>query len=157
MIEIKGDLIELAKAGEFDVIAHGCNCFNAQKSGIARQMVEAFQTNDPVRYKFESKSMLGDIRKLGNLESNVVYVGQGNMKKLSVVNCYTQFTFSRTEIVADYEAITLCMRKINNLFSGKKIGLPKIGCGLGGGNWLLVSNIIERELSNCDVTIVVKD
>ena len=55
MIEIKGDLIELAKAGEFDVIAHGCNCFNAQKSGIARQMAEEFQTNDPVRYKFESK------------------------------------------------------------------------------------------------------
>lgn len=24
--EVDGDLIELAKKGEFDVIAHGCNC-----------------------------------------------------------------------------------------------------------------------------------
>lgn len=157
MIEIKGDLIELAKEGQFDVIAHGCNCFNAQKSGIAKQMAAEFHTDDPAKYKFESKSMFGDIRKLGNIESNVVYVGEGNMKKLSVVNCYTQFTFSRNEVVADYEAIALCMKKLANLFAGKAIGLPKIGCGLGGGDWRIVSNIIERELSNCDVTIVVKD
>jgi hypothetical protein len=41
--EIKGDLIALALAGEFSVIAHGCNCFSTQKSGIAKYMVEHFE------------------------------------------------------------------------------------------------------------------
>ena len=43
--EVKGDLIEMALAGDFDVIAHGCNCFCKQRSGIAKQMVENFSTH----------------------------------------------------------------------------------------------------------------
>ena len=33
-----GDLLKLAKNGEFDVIIHGCNCFTAMFSGIAGQI-----------------------------------------------------------------------------------------------------------------------
>ena len=33
--EIEGNLISLALAGNFDVIAHGCNCFCTMQSGIA--------------------------------------------------------------------------------------------------------------------------
>jgi O-acetyl-ADP-ribose deacetylase (regulator of RNase III) len=36
--EINGDLIELALQDKFNVIAHGCNCFCTQKSGIAKQI-----------------------------------------------------------------------------------------------------------------------
>jgi O-acetyl-ADP-ribose deacetylase (regulator of RNase III) len=34
----KGNLIHLAKAGHFDVIVHGCNCFCAMGKGIARSI-----------------------------------------------------------------------------------------------------------------------
>lgn len=40
--EVNGDLIKLAKRGEFDVIGHGCNCFCTMGAGIAPQMAEAF-------------------------------------------------------------------------------------------------------------------
>ncbi len=29
---VKGDLLALADAGEFDIIMHGCNCFNVMGS-----------------------------------------------------------------------------------------------------------------------------
>jgi hypothetical protein len=30
----------------------------------------------------------------------------------------------------DYEALALCLRKINHTFKGKHVGLPQIGCGI---------------------------
>jgi len=38
-----------------------------------------------------------------------------------------------------------------------KVGLPKIGAGLGGGDWSIISKIIEEELGEFDVTIYVLD
>ena len=35
---VKGCLIELAVEGNFDVIVHGCNCFNTMGAGIAKQI-----------------------------------------------------------------------------------------------------------------------
>jgi O-acetyl-ADP-ribose deacetylase (regulator of RNase III) len=54
----------------------------------------------------------------------------------------------------DYEAFTICMRKINNIFTGKHIGMPKIGAGLAGGNWNRIEHIINVELRDCTVTVV---
>ena len=53
-----------------------------------------------------------------------------------------------------YEALTLCMKKMNVLFAGKHIGLPKIGAGLAGGDWERIKFIIQRELQDCQVTVV---
>ena len=72
----------------------------------------------------------------------------------------------------DYEALILCLRKINHIFKGKHIGLPgSIGAGLAGGIWdkndlplkMLealhrnfkdVKTIIQEELKDMNVTIV---
>jgi len=47
------------------------------------------------------------------------------------------------------------MRKINHVFKGQHIGLPKIGCGLAGGDWNIVKEIIQKELKDCNVIIVI--
>jgi hypothetical protein len=72
----------------------------------------------------------------------------------------------------DYEALTLCLRKINHIFKGLHIGLPLIGCHLAGGVWDYeqlpegeqfdyitgrkkdVKTIIKQELKDMNVTIV---
>ena len=41
------------------------------------------------------------------------------------------------------------------LFAGKKIGLPKIGSNLAGGDWNIIKEIIKKELKGCDVTVVI--
>ena len=45
-------------------------------------------------------------------------------------------------------------RKINHQFKGMKIGMPKIGCGLAGGDWNLVTKMIQEEMADCKVTIM---
>ena len=169
--EIEGDLIELALKGEFDVIVHGCNCFCTMQAGIAPLMAKTFGCD---KFEMEQSKYRSDINKLGTINyininwNNEVYsilhannhYKVNNIKDLIVVNAYTQYGFGRnhsngTNIPLDYEALTLCMRKINHSFKGQHIGLPQIGCGLAGGDWDRVKSIIQNELKECDVTIVI--
>lgn len=161
--EIKGDLIALAKEGKFDVVVHGCNCFCVQGAGIAAAMVEAFNTNE---FPLEDKKYKGDINKLGQIDTGLYYINKEplkekeNYKQLYIVNAYTQYNYGRNHVDGDlrpldYNALALCLKKINHVFSGLKIGLPKIGCGLAGGEWKMVKNMIKKELKDCDVTIVI--
>lgn len=153
--EIEGDLIVLAKQKQFDVIAHGCNCFCTMGAGIAPQMAKAFGCDT---FPLEHKDYTGDINKLGQIDYKT-YFHMNEDHRLTVVNAYTQYYYGSNhpdgvDKPLDYDALTLCLRKINHLFKGKHIGLPKIGCGLAGGNWNIVKNIILRELKDCDVTVV---
>lgn len=80
-------------------------------------------------------------------------------EKLTVINAYTQYNFAGQEYFdnhkpVDYDAITLCTRKINFKFKGLHIGLPLIGCGLAGGDWNIVKPIIQKELKDMNVTVV---
>ncbi len=145
-IEKEGNLITLARQGEFDVIAHGCNCFCRMKRGIAPQMAEAFGCDN---YSLEDSKYEGDINKLGQIDFHENQFG------LTVVNAYTQYLWGTELKPFDYDAFTLCMRKINFIFKGKRIGLPQIGSHLAGGDWERIKEIIKRELKDCKITIVI--
>ena len=49
MKTIKGDLIKLAKEGNFDLIIHGCNCFCTMEAGfdkaIRAEFPEAYEAD----------------------------------------------------------------------------------------------------------------
>lgn len=161
--EIDGDLISLAKEGKFDVIAHGCNCHSTMGAGIAPQMARAFGCD-----QFPMERIGSDVNKLGNIDYQQFIltkltaddIKNGNFKpELTVVNAYTQYNYGRNHADGDfkplsYEALTLCMKKINVVFRGQHIGLPKIGAGLAGGDWERIRFIIQRELADCQVTVV---
>ena len=169
---VEGDLIELAKQGHFDVITHGCNCFNTMFAGIAVPMREIFGCNE---FPMEAPAYKGDINKLGTIDYRIINLVLSKPIKfknlnllapdfggfpLTVVNSYTQYHYGFNHPdgqrkPVDYEAITLCMKKINHTFKGKSIGLPYvIGCGLAGGDKTKVLNIIEKELCDMDVIMV---
>lgn len=148
--EVEGNLITLAKQGAFDVITHGCNCMCNMGAGIAPQMDKAFGCS---MYPLEHPATMGDINKLGQIDSRVFKVNGD--KPLVVVNSYSQYVPSVRLKPLDYEALTLCLRKINFKFKGKHIGLPKIGAGLAGGDWDRIKEIIKTELCDCDVTVVI--
>jgi len=168
---IDGDLIKLAKEGHFDVITHGCNCFCTMGAGIAVAMKDNFDCH---MFHMEAPKYRGDINKLGTIDYQNrqiflkekinlmgVEIESTNFGgfNLIVVNSYTQYRYGKNhedgdKSPVDYDAITMCMRKINHVFKGKRIGLPKIGAGLAGGDWNIIKKIIEKELKDCDVTIV---
>lgn len=165
---LRGSLISLALEGTFDVIAQGCNCFCTQGKGLAPQMAKSFATNNPMVYYLESPTCKGDIDKLGRIETAFGWLQNGlywpwkiwaedepnKYPRLEVVNCYTQYHWDLKTKPFDYEAFTLCMRKINKLYANKHIGLPMIGSHLAGGDWNRIEKIIEQELSACLVTVV---
>jgi O-acetyl-ADP-ribose deacetylase (regulator of RNase III) len=161
--EVQGNLITLALNGEFDVIAHGCNCYSNMGAGLAPQMAKVFGCDT-----FEMEKWGKTIKKLGSIDYNSFDVKSGKPepignnpeKPLVVVNAYTQYSYGKNHSDGyirpiDYEALTICMRKINILFEGSHIGLPQIGAGLAGGNWNRIQNIIQTELKNCKVTVVI--
>lgn len=142
---IEGDLIEAALNGKFDVIAHGCNCYHTMGAGIAKQIKKVF----PGAYKADCETPYGDPNKLGTFSKLSVI-------QLTILNCYTQFHFgfNNGEPPVDYKAIRSCMELIKLYYTGYRIGLPMIGCGLAGGSWDIVKQIIEQELMDEDVTIM---
>jgi O-acetyl-ADP-ribose deacetylase (regulator of RNase III) len=180
--EIQGDLIKLTKEGKFDVIVHGNNCFCNMKAGIAVPMAQEFGCD---RFPLELKETTyisdmgemysmpnnnyGDINKLGQIDYKTVSINTKTGRRLEgytlpkpdfiisfiVVNAYTQYSPGIHLKPFDYEAMALCMRKMNHIFKGQHIGMPKIGAGLAGGDWERIKQIIQTELTNCTVTVVI--
>jgi O-acetyl-ADP-ribose deacetylase (regulator of RNase III) len=147
MKTIKGNLLGLAKQGQFDVIIHGCNCFNAMGAGIADQIAREF----PEAYQADCKTVKGDRAKLGNYTFAVIRRGD---VEFTIINAYTQYAYGRGQIHADSEAIRAVMKKIRHDFAGKRIGYPMIGAGYARGDWKEISGIIENELAGEDHTFV---
>jgi O-acetyl-ADP-ribose deacetylase (regulator of RNase III) len=147
---IEGDLIKLAQEGAFEVIGHGCNCFCTMGKGLAVAMKKAW----PEIVMADHCTRKGDRNKLGTFTQLDTF----ETSDLTVLNLYTQYDYALKYgddlVFADYDAIRSCMKGIKKRYSGKKIGLPLIGAGLAGGDWNIISKIIEEELHDEDVTIV---
>lgn len=147
---IEGDLLALARDGEFDVIVHGANCQCTMGAGIAKAIRATF----PQAYEADLETEVGDREKLGTISWAKV---EGDSGSLIVVNAYTQFHWRGWGVKVDYEALRLAMREVKREFAGSRIGYPRIGAGLAGGDWAKIEAIIDEELNGEDHTLVVYD
>jgi O-acetyl-ADP-ribose deacetylase (regulator of RNase III) len=145
---IKGDLL----ISDCDVICHGCNCFHTMGSGIARQIANRY----PLVEFVDKKTKYGDREKLGTYSTANIQIG--NDKNLIILNCYTQYNYGFQKVNCDYNAIEKVMIKINNEFPQDcKIGMPKIGCGLAGGYWNIVEEILNRVFADREIFVYTID
>jgi O-acetyl-ADP-ribose deacetylase (regulator of RNase III) len=140
MIQETGNLIDKALNLEFDVIIHGCNCQCTMGAGIAKTIRQKF----PEAYTADLQTTAGDRAKLGTISYAEVWMDQ---KKLTVVNAYTQFEWRGPGIKVDYGAVRSAFQLIKKQFTGMRMGYPKIGAGLAGGDWQVISQIIDEELA----------
>ena len=143
--EIDGNLVKMAKLGNFDLISHGCNCQKNFGKGIALEIKKSF----PLSYEVDKNTP----STLGNISVCIDY------PECIIVNSYTQKFVGKSKSSNDsefhrYEAIRSCMNKINILYKNQHIGLPLIGSGLAGLKWSKVKKILQEELIDMDVTIV---
>ena len=129
----KGNLLDLAEAGEFDVVVQGCNCFNAMGGGIAREIAERY----PMCAQIDSMTERGEYMKLGNWTE----FDEGRFK---IINAYTQYNMSTGQDVFEYVAFELILQKLIHSYGNKRIGLPYIGMGLAGGDKERIIPMIER-------------
>lgn len=141
-----GNLIQIAH--EYDVIVHGCNCFCAFGAGFAKQVAFYWPSAPYV----DSLTTKGAMSKLGKISMAPFY--ETSHKPILIVNAYTQFDYRGEGVRVNYEAVGNCFGQVAALFSDKRIAYPKIGAGLGGGDWDVISKIIDNELDGLDHTLV---
>ena len=132
----KGNLLDLAERGEFDVIVQGCNCFNTMGGGIAREIRERY----PNVASVDMETVRGDYNKLGNWTE----CDAGKKNRFTVINAYTQYNMSTGEDVFEYTAFALICQKLIHAYGDKRIGLPYIGMGLAGGDKDVIMRMIEE-------------
>ena len=132
----KGNLLDLAEAGEFDIVVQGCNCFNTMGAGIAREIRERYWQAAEV----DNLTFRGDYNKLGNWTSAPVVTPT---TEFEIVNAYTQYGLSSGDDVFEYIAFELILKKLLYKYAGQRFGFPYIGMGLAGGNKQSIMEMIE--------------
>lgn len=129
----KGNLLDMAENGDFDVVVQGCNCFNTMGGGIAREIAERY----PMCAEIDRLTERGEYMKLGNWTD----YHQGSF---IILNAYTQYSTSTGEDVFEYVAFQLILQKIVHHYGDKKIGFPYIGMGLARGNKEVILAMLEN-------------
>lgn len=148
---IYGDIIQLAKSGVYDVVIHGCNCQMTMGAGVAKLIKKNF----PAAYAADVDFPILSNWRLGTYSKAIVTILPSG-SELTIVNAYTQLNYG-SGFQIDYEAIQDCFIGIRKEFLDKKILYPKIGAGLGGGNWDIISTIIDKSLIGMDHTLVLNE
>lgn len=140
---IKGDLLSV-KTG---IIAHGCNAQGVMGSGVAKA-VRAKYPDAYSSYRTFCKNEEDKSRLVGRTS------WYNPNHKLFIANCITQNFFGGDgALYVDYEGLAECMLHLNYVNAGLSIHMPKIGCGLGGGDWNVVSKIIEDKIKSVPVFV----
>ena len=96
----------------------------------------------PRAYRADMQTVKGDKNKLGTYTS--AYIERYG---LTVINCYTQYNYGRG-VQADYKAIEQVFKKVAANYPDSIIGVPKIGAGLAGGDWNIISSLLNTFLPN---------
>jgi O-acetyl-ADP-ribose deacetylase (regulator of RNase III) len=138
--EIWGNVLNVEKG----IIVHGVNCKGVMGSGIAKEVKERYPELYRVYKSYcsgiSANYLLGDI-----LPYHV------NPDKI-IINAFTQLHYGGDECrYVSYDAIEQCFSKINRFCAHLHrlpICFPKIGAGLGGGNWDIISTIIDKTLDD---------
>ena len=123
-------------------ILHGCNAQGVMGSGVAKDI----RTKYPSAYdKYKLVQRLDGLH-LGDAFS----VAQDDGKV--IINAITQEFYGREvgKRYCSYDAISECIRRLNFTpdYCGQSVAMPKIGAGFGGGDWRVISLIIEKESTN---------
>lgn len=149
LIHKKGNLLDMAEAGEFDVIVQGCNCFNTMGKGIAKEIKDRF----PNAYTVDQLTKEGDYNKLGTY---TIAPNKLVDHTFLIVNAYTQYTYWNTDDkkgdLFEYTSFEMILQKLAREFGTKRIGMPYVGMGLAGGDTEVIMEQIEYFASKVAAT-----
>ena len=156
---VEGDIFE----SDANIIIHQVNCKGVMGSGVARQVKEKY----PIVYKYykawcddetrnpkglDSSALLGQAQFVYVTDSIVGDVVSNNRIIVNLfsqdgygygIRCYTDYIAMRDGLLSVAQKCT----------KEDKIGIPYlIGCCRGGGNWNVVSSMIEEIFNGYNVT-----
>lgn len=142
-----GDLLEAFEKGDVNIMVHGVNTKGKMNSGIAKQIRAKYPSvfksykESLERSEILCKDPLGSINRVG-IDNKII------------LNMFTQPDYGYDgDRYVDYEAIYNGFKTLINHYGhpSNKIGIPKIGAGLAGGDWDIIEIIINGIFTENDI------
>ena len=140
MIVMSGDVLETP----IEIIAHQVNCLGTMGAGLAKQIKDKYPQVESWYKIYCHRRYTQTILGTGQI------VCQANH---TFFNIFGQYGYGTSKRQTDYEAFKsgfkdaiLKYRFMDNDYNSQlKIAIPyHIGCGLAGGEWKIISKILEQ-------------
>ena len=135
------------------VICHQVNCMGAA-GGLAGAIFRKYPTAHN-QYKITVQSFLNDWLPLGTTDLIEVE------NNLLVANMFAQYEYGTESRKTEYGTFRMCIRDLISNIHWQKNPIDKIyfpygiGCGLGGGDWEIVREIIKYEFTDYKYKIII--
>ena len=144
-----GDLLDAPEV----IIIHGCNAQGVMGSGVAKAIRG--------KYPWAYEAYIDVYITTGLVMGKVYWANNPAGEPFKIIgNAITQsrYGYSGKQYVS-YDAIRDCVKgvvELSTIFGCCTVALPMIGAGLGGGDWNVISDIIETESKKAFQPIVYK-
>jgi len=152
----QGDILSPNTTGHEIILCHQVNCKGVMGAGLARQLRSAF----PGLYKAyriscykadSSKDLLGTV---------CYFNGRFNGYDFTIANLFSQHGYGRSRRHTDYADLRQALVNVRYVATPlparalTTVRIPyKMGCGLAGGDWETVYQIILDELVSHDIPV----
>lgn len=141
VVFVSGDLFEFAG---LDALAHGCNCAGAMGKGIAVE----FKRRYPAMFDAYRQRCLEGAFALGDV---FPWRAEGRV----ILNLGTQRTWRTRARLVDVKRALEEMVRVAEEMEASRIGLPRIGAGLGRLPWPSVKALLIEIARDAEVELVV--
>ncbi|MCY7911145.1 macro domain-containing protein [Bacillus inaquosorum] len=143
---IEGDILDASE----DIICHQVNCQGVMGAGLAKQIRDRY----PSAYRSYKHMCENVVFKPDLLLGRIMQVKEHDGKV--ICHIFGQLSYGRRGLHTDYKALKhgLSLIKLKAKNYNKSVALPHgIGCGLAGGDWSEVHQMIEDVFDDYEVTI----
>ena len=149
---VKGDATDPVVKTGVRAILHVCNDQGGWGRGFVLAISKKWKEPETKYRDFIKSAKREGIETLGRVQHIVVD------HNTTVLNMIAQHGYksSQNPVPLNYYALELCLEAVAELFDGDEnitIHMPRIGCGLAGGNWPEVEALITRILSKLEVYV----
>lgn len=151
-----GDLLDAKEP----FIIHGCNAQGVMGSGVAKAIRDKHpKAYDAYREVYKEQ---GDLLLMGQVVWQWIVLPESSWYTRVIGNAVTQEFFGRDgKRYVDYDAVRTAFQEIyryldemvEDLGEGPYVAIPRIGAGLGGGDWDTIAETIEEEMGDYDVVV----
>lgn len=146
---ITGDILTPNTSGKTVVVCHQVNCRGVMGAGLAKQVRQMY----PGAYTAYKEKCVEIKQGRGGL-GDVQFCAYLNQSGYILANIFGQDGYGRDKQYTDYAALCKAFTHIAQSFPNSTIRIPyKMGCGLGGGDWTVVEQIIKETLVANDISV----
>lgn len=143
LTEVQGDLFTVSG---LDALAHGVNCIGVMGAGIAKE------------FKRRYPAMFEEYARLCRRDR--LYLGDTFAWKAREAWIYNLATQPRPGPCATLDAVAKAVENMVDMATAvnvRRIGMCRVGCGLGGLRWPDVRPIIARAAEHIDIIVAHKE